>query len=103
MLSLGRDNFTGEVRVYIADQRAEAWIAKRPLFSNPGRDWQLWVRRHEGFPARTGKSPVKIAIESHLRTWVLSRYKRTLFSLWFEELCRIAVLETRLAGNTRQS
>jgi hypothetical protein len=90
MLFLGRENFIGEPRVYIEYRGVEAWIAKRPLFGNPGRDWQLWVRRGPGFPARTGKSPVRLAIESRLRAWILSRYKRPLFTLRFDELCRIA-------------
>src|SRR3712207_6100184 len=101
MLSLSRENFTGELRVYVEYRGVEAWIAKRPLFRNPGRDWQLWVRRTPGFPARTGKSPMRVALESHLKAWLLAQYHRSLYTLTFAELCRIAERTRRNTSTLR--
>jgi hypothetical protein len=49
------------------------------------------VQRVPDLPPRSGKSPTGILVESHLRAWLLQRFKLKLRDLRFEELCRIAL------------
>lgn len=94
MLLLRHDGFEGKARIHIAYKDCEAWIARVPRHSpSQGRDWQLWVRTVPGLPARTTKSQGRLAIESHLRAWLLQRYRRCLFAMRFHDLCRIAERE----------
>ena len=91
MLSLRHDGFEGEPRLHIKYKEVEAWIAQVPQPSpTQARDWQLWVRQQTGLPASTNKSPLRLAIESQLRAWLLERYHRCLFTLSFAELCKAA-------------
>jgi hypothetical protein len=96
MLSLGREHFTGELRLYIRCERGEAWIAQIPR-TNPEQkiNWAIWVRPRAGAAARTSKSPLRLAIESQLRAWLLRRYQRCLRTLNFAELRSIAEMGTR--------
>jgi hypothetical protein len=98
MLSLRHDTFTNETRLYIHTKRGEAWIARK-LRQHPEErvNWRIWVRYQPGLPARTGKSPRRLLIESELRAW---RYHRCLFTLRFEELCRIAEREAQMPPGT---
>jgi hypothetical protein len=92
MLSLEQNSFTGEVRLLIRNDLAEAWISYYPPSFNPfdRHDWRLWVKRREHEPARARKSPTGLLIESRLRAWLLQRFRRRLRDLSFEELCAIA-------------
>jgi hypothetical protein len=93
MLSLDRDNFLDEERVYIHFPGVETWISRHPRRDlEHGPDWRLWVRR-AGDVARTGKSPTRLAIESQLRAWILRHFRRPLCSLCFEEIRSIALRE----------
>jgi hypothetical protein len=50
----------------------------------------MWVQRSDLLPPRSGKSPTGILVESHLRAWLLQRFKLKLRDLRFEELLEIA-------------
>jgi hypothetical protein len=100
MLSLRHSSDNGETRLYIRVERGEAWIAPRAGRSTGEIcDWLLWVRATPSVPATTTKTPVRLAIESRLRAWLLRRYHRCLFTLRFDELCAIAEREATLAHN----
>jgi hypothetical protein len=92
MLSLEHNSFTGEVRLLIQSDLAEAWLSYYPPHFNPfdRHDWRLWVRRHAVEPALARKTPTRLLIESRLRAWLLQRFHRRLRDLRFEELCHIA-------------
>jgi hypothetical protein len=65
------------------------WIAFRPVYNPELRDWVLFIKRGNE-PARSGKCPTQLEIESHLRSWLLRHHKRRLFSTRFADLRRIA-------------
>jgi hypothetical protein len=94
MISFDRNSFTGEVRLLIQSDLAEAWISYYPPSFIPfdRHDWRLWVKRREHEPARARKSPTRLLIESRLRAWLLQRFRRRLRDLRFAELCHIAEL-----------
>jgi hypothetical protein len=95
MLDPGRENFTGELRLYIHSKHGKAWIGAVSRRSPDDRiNWCIWVHHQPGLPARTCKSPRRLLIESELRSWLLRRYRRCLFTLTFAELCRIAEHES---------
>ena len=50
----------------------------------------MWVQRVPDLPPRSGKSPTGILVESHLRSWLLQRFKLSLRDLRFEELRTVA-------------
>ena len=89
MLSLEHSSLTGEVRLLIKTDIAQAWISYYPSLSDP-RDWRLWVRRKPHEPALCRKSPTRLLIESRLRAWLLQRFRRRLRDLRFAELREIA-------------
>lgn len=102
MLTLRHDGYEGEIRLHVLAPSGEAWIAQVPRrFPEERRDWRLWVRAKPGLPPRTGKSPLRLEIESRLRAWLLRRYRRPLFTLTFEELCALAERESRAARHGR--
>jgi hypothetical protein len=99
MLTLGRDTFLDEERLYIHSLGVEAWISRHPRRDlEYGRDWQLWVRKRPGEVPRTGKSLTRLMIESRLRHWLFRRYRLHLFSLRFEDLGGIAPREEDKTG-----
>jgi hypothetical protein len=55
----------------------------------------VWVQCTENLPPRSGKSPTGILVESHLRAWLLQRFKLKLRDLCFKELCAVAEKNTR--------
>ena len=80
---------TGEVRLYVRDVPVEAWITPGASHGSVrGTDWSLWVRSGERRTAE--KSPTRLAVESRLRAWLLSRCGRPLYTLRFRELAKIA-------------
>ncbi len=79
---------TGELRLYVRGVPAEAWITTDTLHGLRGTDWALWVR--SGRTATAAKCPTRLAVESRLRAWLLSRCGRPLYTLRFGELQKIA-------------
>ena len=96
--------FENECRLHIRFEGAEAWIAQIPR-SHPDQkiNWVIWVRKSPSLPARTGKSPLRLEIESRLRAWLLRRYRRCLFTLDFANLRRIAERETAVSAYRQKS
>jgi hypothetical protein len=96
MLSLTRDNQTGQPRLIIRNPFVAAWIdCYRRLDDDfqpheTMHDWRLWVQRAPHLLPQAGKSPTRLLIESRLRAWLLQRFHRKLRDLRFEELCAIA-------------
>ena len=92
MLSLEHNSFTGETRLLIQTDLAQAWISYHPplLDVRDFHDWRLWVRRKPDEPARSCKSQTRLFVESRLRAWLLQRFRKRLRDLRFAELCQIA-------------
>ncbi len=101
MLTLTRDNETGEPRLLIENPYAKAWISHHYRLTvdmltgdfrheRDGHNWRLYVERSPHMRATAVKSPTQLLIESRLRAWLLQRFKRRLRDMSFEELCRIA-------------
>ncbi len=89
MLHAWRHPKTGELRLYIRGVSADAWISPdAPERSLRGEDWALFVRSGEMTTAE--KSPTRLAVESRLKAWLLSRYGRPLLTLRFQDLAKIA-------------
>jgi hypothetical protein len=96
MLILTHEPETGAPRLIVCNPYAVAWIGPyrrlnehfRP--ENEVHNWKLWVQRSDLLPPRSGKSPTGILVESHLRAWLLQRFKLKLRDLRFEELCAVA-------------
>ncbi len=103
MLTPRYHGFENELRLHIKYEGAEAWIAHIPR-RDPDQvvNWQLWVRAKPGQPARTDKSPLRLAIESRLRAWLLRRYRRCLRTLDFAQLRAIAEREARQRGGENE-
>jgi hypothetical protein len=74
-------------RLYLQGVRAKAWIEHKPWRSG-GTDWQLWIERN-GTLTRA-KCPLRIEIESLLRSWLLRECKLPLSTLSYTELRLIA-------------
>ncbi len=67
----------------------EAWISTdAPHGYLRGTDWALWVRA--GKAVTDEKSPTRLAVESRLKAWLLSRVGRPLYTLRFGDLAKIA-------------
>ncbi len=80
---------TGELRLYVRGLPTEAWIsAEAPERWLRGEDWALFVR--SGGTATAEKCPTRVAVESRLKAWLLSRYGRPLLTLRFRDLAKIA-------------
>ena len=92
MLSLERNSHTGEVRLLIKTDLAQAWISYYPPAYLPrdGPDWRLRVRLAPHEPVLGRKTQTGLMIESHLRAWLLQRFRRRLSDLCFAELRQIA-------------
>ena len=96
MLSLHHEPDTGAPRLLIRNPYGKAWIGRYRRLNehwqpvNEVHNWRLWVQRSDLLPPRSGKSPTGILVESHLRAWLLQRFRLKLRDLRFEELCAIA-------------
>src|SRR4028119_944543 len=92
MLSLECNSHTGEVRLLIKNDIAEAWISYYPpaYYPRDGYDWRLRVRLKPHEPVLSRKTPTGLLVESYLRAWLLQRYRRRLRDLRFAELREIA-------------
>jgi hypothetical protein len=96
MLILTHEPETGAPRLMIRNPYAKAWISPYRRLNehlrhiNEVHNWRMWVERSPHLPPRSGKSPTGILIESHLRAWLLRRFKLKLRDLRFEELCAVA-------------
>ena len=92
MLSLNHNELTGEERLVIETGLAEAWISRYPplLSSRDGHDWRLRVRLSPHEPVLSRKTPMGLLVQSHLRAWLLQRFRRRLSDLCFAELRQIA-------------
>jgi len=67
--------------------RAKAWIEHKP-WRYGGTDWQLWIER--GGTVTRAKCPLRIELESLLRSWLLRECKMPLHTLSYTELRLIA-------------
>jgi hypothetical protein len=74
-------------RLLLQGVRAPAWIEHKP-WRYGGTDWQLWIERN-GRLTR-GKCPLRLEIESRLRSWLLRELKMPLSTLSYTELRLIA-------------
>ena len=74
-------------RLFIRGVPATAWI-ERKLPPHRGTDWMLWFER-QGRQTH-GKCPLRLEIESRLRSWLLREFKMPLSTLSFDELRLIA-------------
>ncbi len=103
MLSVHHNQQTGEVCLLVKTDLAQAWISYYPPAYLPrdGPDWRLRVRMAPHQPVLGRKSQTGLLVESHLRAWLLQRFRRRLRDLSFAELCRIAerAQKTRGRGN----
>ena len=96
MLILTHEPETGAPRLIIQNPYAKAWIGRYRRLNehfrheNEVHNCKMWVERCPDLPPRSGKSPTGILIESHLRAWLLRRYKLKLRDLRFEELYELA-------------
>ena len=96
MLILTHEPDAGAPRLIIQNPYAKAWISPYRRLNDHFRpihelhNWKLWVQRSDLLPPRAGKSPTGLLIESHLRAWLLRRFKLKLRDLRFEELCAVA-------------
>lgn len=80
---------TGEVRLYIPGVPVDAWIsADAPIGQLRGSDWVLWVRA--GNKTTAEKSPTRLFVESRLKAWLYGRVGRTLYTLRFRDLAKLA-------------
>ena len=68
MLQIGPANMTGYPRLHLRGVRALAWIEHRSWHLR-GVDWQLWVERDGRMTS--AKCPLRLEIESLLRSWLL--------------------------------
>ena len=97
MLILTHEPDTGAPRLIIQNPYAKAWIRRYRRLDEHFRpekevhNWRLWVERSPHLAPRWEKSPTGILVESHLRAWLLQRFKLKLRDLRFEELGRIAL------------
>lgn len=100
MLSPEHNQKTGEVRLLIETDLAEAWISYYPPAFNPrdGHDWRLRVRLKPHEPVLGRKSQTGLMIESRLRAWLLQRFRRRLRDLRFAELRAIAEHKALTSG-----
>ena len=74
-------------RLYLQGVRAKAWIEHKP-WRYGGTDWQLWIEC-KGTMTRA-KCPLRIEMESLLRSWLLRELKMPLSTLSYTELRLIA-------------
>jgi hypothetical protein len=104
MLTFHHSNVTDETRLYITIPRGKAWIAHIPRRSPEHIvDWNIWVRLDKSDVGRSAKSPLKVEVESALRSWLLRRYRRFLKTVSFSDLCRIAEAEAASGHATQKS
>jgi hypothetical protein len=68
MLQIDPAIMTGYPRLHLRGVRATAWIDHRSWHLR-GIDWQLWVERKGKMTS--AKCPVRLEIESLLRSWLL--------------------------------
>lgn len=92
MLSVQHNQQTGEVCLLIKTDLAQAWISYYPSAYLPrdGHDWCLRLRLSPHQPVLGRKTQTGLMIESHLRAWLLQRFRRRLSDLCFAELRQIA-------------
>src|SRR4051794_20269101 len=62
-------------RLLLQGVPASAWIERKPWLYG-STDWQLWIERN-GRLTR-GKCPLRLEIESRLRSWLLREFKMPL-------------------------
>ena len=87
MLQIDPAIMTGYPRLHLRGVRATAWIEHRSWHLR-GIDWQLWIER-KGRMTRA-KCPLRLEIESRLRSWLLRVSGMPLHTLTFTELRLIA-------------
>ena len=104
MLSVDYNELTGEERLVIQTGIAEAWISRHPPLFDPRdrHDWRLRVRLSPHEPVLSRRTPMGLLVESHLRAWLLQRFRRRLNDLCFAELRQIAELQSYLTPRSKR-
>lgn len=87
------NRLSGRRELHLRGVAVEARIVSAERTAEGARDWQLWVARVPCSPATLEKSPMRLLVESRLRSWLLSRYRCRLLASRFATLCRIAERE----------
>jgi hypothetical protein len=94
MLQIATTPHNGYPRLLLQGVRASAWIDHRSWHLR-GVDWQLWVERNGRMTS--AKCPLRLEIESKLRSWLLRECGVPLHTLSYEELRLIAEGKVREA------
>jgi hypothetical protein len=96
MLQIDPSIQTSYPRLHLQGMRAPAWIDHRSWHLR-GVDWQLWVERDGRMTS--AKCPLRLEIESRLRSWLLRVSGMPLHTLTYAELRLIT--EGRIAEAKR--
>jgi hypothetical protein len=83
MLQIDPAIMTGYPRLHLQGVRAKAWIDHKSWHLR-GIDWQLWVERNGRMTS--AKCPLRLEIESRLRSWLLRVSGLPLNTLTYTEL-----------------
>jgi hypothetical protein len=83
MLQIDPDIMTGYPRLHLQGVRVTAWIDHRSWHLR-GVDWQLWIERNGRMTS--AKCPLRLEIESRLRSWLLRVSGMPLHTLTYTEL-----------------
>ncbi len=87
MLQIDQDIMTGYPSLNLQGVRAAAWIEHRSWHLR-GLDWQLWIERKGRMTG--AKCPLRLEIESRLRSWLLRVSGMPLNTLTYTQLRLIA-------------
>ena len=83
MLQINPAIQTSYPRLHLHGAKATAWIERRSWHLR-GIDWQLWIERNGR--VTTAKCPLRLEIESRLRSWLLRVSGMPLHTLTYTEL-----------------
>jgi hypothetical protein len=83
MLQIASTPHSGYPRLLLQGVRAAAWIDHKSWHLR-GVDWQLWVERKGRMTS--AKCPIRLEIESRLRSWLLQVCGMPLHTLTYTEL-----------------
>jgi hypothetical protein len=83
MLQIDRTIMTSYPRLHLQGMRAPAWIEHRSRHLR-GIDWQLWVERNGRMTS--AKCPIRLEVESRLRSWLLRVSGMPLHTLTYTQL-----------------
>jgi hypothetical protein len=83
MLQISSTPHNGYPRLLLQGVRAPAWIDHRSWHLR-GVDWQLWIERNGRMTS--AKCPLRLEIESRLRSWLLQVSGMPLHTLTYTQL-----------------